>query len=230
MAATKNANAIPSVQARRRLPAVRHPHAHPGLHRARRQRRRGAVRVQRRLRVRSTSGSATASSSALSYTHSQFESNNDASLGEGGTDALAAAAAELLRLRGGVERVAFDVPHRFVVSYLWEIPGPKSGFLKHVLGGWQLARHHRVPVGPAVHDPDGRRLERRRHDRLRPAEHRRRLRSTWDDDHRTFTNNGCYTRAARHQQPAAGQQPRQRQRAAQRASGRASSGTPTSAC
>jgi outer membrane receptor protein involved in Fe transport len=31
----------------------------------------------------------------------------------------------------------FDVRHRFVASFLWEMPGPKTGFAKHVLGGWQ---------------------------------------------------------------------------------------------
>ncbi|HKY30855.1 MAG TPA: carboxypeptidase regulatory-like domain-containing protein [Pyrinomonadaceae bacterium] len=29
--------------------------------------------------------------------------------------------------------------HRFVVSYVWEIPGPRHGFLNHALGGWQIA-------------------------------------------------------------------------------------------
>lgn len=31
----------------------------------------------------------------------------------------------------------FDVRHRFVASFLWEIPGPKTGIAKHILGGWQ---------------------------------------------------------------------------------------------
>ena len=75
-----------------------------------------------------------------SYTLSQLMSNNDASLGEGGTT------------RGSSQRPQdyfdfaaewsvsqFDRPHRFVADYMWEIPGPKSGFLKYVLGGWQIA-------------------------------------------------------------------------------------------
>ncbi len=65
-----------------------------------------------------------------SYTFSQLNSNNDASLGEGGTT------------RGSSQRPQdyfdiasewtvsqFDRPHRFVANYIWELPGPKSGFL-----------------------------------------------------------------------------------------------------
>jgi len=31
----------------------------------------------------------------------------------------------------------FDVRHRFVASFLWEMPGPKTGVARHLLGGWQ---------------------------------------------------------------------------------------------
>ncbi|MEP7366848.1 MAG: carboxypeptidase regulatory-like domain-containing protein [Acidobacteriota bacterium] len=31
----------------------------------------------------------------------------------------------------------FDVRHRFVSSFLWEIPGPRSGISRWLLGGWQ---------------------------------------------------------------------------------------------
>jgi outer membrane receptor protein involved in Fe transport len=31
----------------------------------------------------------------------------------------------------------FDVRHRFVASFLWEIPGPRTGLARWVLGGWQ---------------------------------------------------------------------------------------------
>ncbi|MGH9672824.1 MAG: TonB-dependent receptor plug domain-containing protein, partial [Bryobacteraceae bacterium] len=31
----------------------------------------------------------------------------------------------------------FDIRHRMVTSFLWEMPGPKSGVAKWVLGGWQ---------------------------------------------------------------------------------------------
>lgn len=33
----------------------------------------------------------------------------------------------------------FDRTHRFVLSGLWELPGPKDGLAKSVLGGWQIA-------------------------------------------------------------------------------------------
>jgi hypothetical protein len=31
----------------------------------------------------------------------------------------------------------FDVRHRLVTSFLWEIPGPQSGVARWILGGWQ---------------------------------------------------------------------------------------------
>jgi hypothetical protein len=35
-------------------------------------------------------------------------------------------------------RSDFDVRHRFVTSFLWEIPSPKAGIARWVLGGWQI--------------------------------------------------------------------------------------------
>ena len=32
----------------------------------------------------------------------------------------------------------FDLPQQFVFNYIWELPGPKAGFLKQVVGGWQM--------------------------------------------------------------------------------------------
>ena len=51
-------------------------------------------------------------------------------------------------------------------------------------------RPHGVPVGLAVHDRHRRRLERRRQHRLRPAEPSAAAASTWDKEHKTFTNDG----------------------------------------
>jgi len=31
----------------------------------------------------------------------------------------------------------FDVRQRFVASFLWDLPGPKTGIAKWILGGWQ---------------------------------------------------------------------------------------------
>ncbi len=33
----------------------------------------------------------------------------------------------------------FNVPNRFVLNYLWELPSPKQGISKVVLGGWQTS-------------------------------------------------------------------------------------------
>jgi hypothetical protein len=33
----------------------------------------------------------------------------------------------------------FDRPQRLTIAYLWEVPGPRSGWLKYVLGEWQIA-------------------------------------------------------------------------------------------
>ncbi len=33
----------------------------------------------------------------------------------------------------------YDRRHRFIVAYVWQIPGPKSGILGHALGGWEIA-------------------------------------------------------------------------------------------
>jgi hypothetical protein len=35
-------------------------------------------------------------------------------------------------------RSDFDVRHRFVTSFLWELPSPKAGVARWVLGGWQI--------------------------------------------------------------------------------------------
>jgi hypothetical protein len=33
----------------------------------------------------------------------------------------------------------FDRPQRLTITYLWAVPGPRSGWLKYALSGWQLA-------------------------------------------------------------------------------------------
>jgi hypothetical protein len=33
----------------------------------------------------------------------------------------------------------FNVPHRFVLNYLWQLPSPKAGVLRAVFGGWQTS-------------------------------------------------------------------------------------------
>src|SRR5262245_26437720 len=33
----------------------------------------------------------------------------------------------------------FNVPHRFVLNYLWQLPSPKAGVLRTVFGGWETS-------------------------------------------------------------------------------------------
>ncbi|MBO0799615.1 MAG: hypothetical protein J2P31_12405, partial [Blastocatellia bacterium] len=33
----------------------------------------------------------------------------------------------------------FNVPHRFVLNYLWQLPAPKAGLLRTVFGGWETS-------------------------------------------------------------------------------------------
>jgi hypothetical protein len=33
----------------------------------------------------------------------------------------------------------FDRPQRLTIAFLWAVPGPRSGSLKYMLGGWQIA-------------------------------------------------------------------------------------------
>ena len=35
-------------------------------------------------------------------------------------------------------RSAFDLPHRLVFSYIWNLPGPTEGLIRHLAGGWQM--------------------------------------------------------------------------------------------
>lgn len=35
-------------------------------------------------------------------------------------------------------RSSFDQQHRVVITYLWEIPGPKQGWMRQALGGWSI--------------------------------------------------------------------------------------------
>ncbi len=33
----------------------------------------------------------------------------------------------------------FNIPHRFVLNYLWQVPAPKAGMARHILGGWETS-------------------------------------------------------------------------------------------
>ena len=54
----------------------------------------------------------------LSYTRSKFESNNDASLGESGTDGSSQRPQSMFDYEAEWSLSQFDVPNRFVANYL----------------------------------------------------------------------------------------------------------------
>jgi hypothetical protein len=82
-----------------------------------------------------------------SYTYSRWYSNNDASLAEAGTDGSSQRPQDYFDYAAEWSRSQFDRPHRFVVNYIYEIPGPKSGVWKQVLNGWQFSGVTQVQSG-----------------------------------------------------------------------------------
>jgi hypothetical protein len=42
---------------------------------------------------------------------------------------------------------AFDAPHRFVWSFVWDIPGPREGWLSQVAGFWSLSGIYQLQSG-----------------------------------------------------------------------------------
>jgi hypothetical protein len=188
VAATKNANAIPGVQARRVYPqfgarTLIPAYVGPGNNDVEAKSKYNGVYVS--VNKRLTHGL----QFGAHYTHSKFESNNDASLGEGGTGASSQRPQSMFNYDAEWSVSNFDRPHRFVVSYLWEVPGPKSGFLKYVLGGWQFSGITAFQSGSPFtiltgvdSNGDG-----------TTGSDRPNLGSgtlDWDKEHKTFTNNG----------------------------------------
>jgi hypothetical protein len=49
----------------------------------------------------------------------------------------------------------FNVPHRFVLNYLWQLPSPRQGISKAVLGGWQTSAIVTVQSGFPVNITSG---------------------------------------------------------------------------
>ena len=47
-------------------------------------------------------------------------------------------------------RVSFDRTHRFVLSETWDLPGPKTGVARPMLGGWSLASVINIQSGTAL--------------------------------------------------------------------------------
>lgn len=190
---TGNVNAIPSVQARRLFPQfgsrIRIPTdvGPNGVDtEARSTYNAGFITVNKRFSHGFQAGA--------SYTISQLMSNNDASLGEGGTT------------RGSSQRPQdyfdyaaewsisqFDRPHRFVANYIWELPGPKSGFLRQVLGGWQVSGVTQFQSGRPFTiltgvDSSGDGNTGSDRPNINPNGS-----FVWDEDRKGFVNNGYYT-------------------------------------
>jgi hypothetical protein len=76
----------------------------------------------------------------LSYTLSRFMSDNDESLGVGAiTGSSPQIPQDFNRIGDEWSLSVFDRTHRFAASYTVEIPGPKTGILGTLLGGWQFS-------------------------------------------------------------------------------------------
>jgi hypothetical protein len=127
-----------------------------------------------------------------SYTWSQYESNNDASLGEGGTDGSSQRPQNMFDYDAEWSVSQYDRPHRFTAAYLWEIPGPRTGVLGQILGGWQVSgvtsgqsgRPFTIVTGVDSNGDANTGSDRPNVDGSGSF--------TWDEDHRHFTNNGFY--------------------------------------
>lgn len=128
-----------------------------------------------------------------SYTFSKWMSNNDASLGEGGTESASQRPQDMFDYEAEWSRSVFDRPHRLSLSYIWEIPGPRRGLLGQVIGGWQLSgitsaqsgRPFTIVTGTDTNGDTNTGSDRPNVDPSGSF--------VWDADHRNFTNNGYYT-------------------------------------
>jgi outer membrane receptor protein involved in Fe transport len=193
VASTGNVNAIPGVQARRLFPSfgsrVRIPSdvGPNGVDtEARAHYDAGFVSVNKRLSHGIQFGA--------SYTLSRLMSNNDASLGEGGTTrGSSQRPQDYFDIAAEWSRSQFDRPHRFVMHYIWEVPGPKTGALKQLLGGWQISgvtqgqsgRPFTILTG-VDSNGDGNTGSDRPNVNANGT-------FVWDNDNKGFTNNGYYT-------------------------------------
>jgi Carboxypeptidase regulatory-like domain/TonB-dependent Receptor Plug Domain len=131
---------------------------------------------------------------AASYTYSSFYSNNDASLGEGGTDGSSQRPQSFFDIASEWSVSQFDRPHRFTSSYSWEIPGPKSSILGQVLGGWQWTGVTQIQSGRPFTIITG--VDSNGDGAATPGADRPNINPSgsivWDDAHASFVNNGYY--------------------------------------
>jgi len=191
VASTRNASAIPAVQARRLFPqfgtrTVVPAYVGPGNNDVEARSKYDAVffsagrRFTRGLQFQT------------SYTFSRWMSNNDTAFSDGGTDGSHQRPQSMFDYAAEWARSNFDRPHRFTASYIWEIPGPASSVLHPVLGGWQVSgvtskqsgRPFTIFTGV---DSSGDANTGSDRPNINPAGS-----FVWDDDHKNFTNNGHY--------------------------------------
>jgi carboxypeptidase family protein/TonB-dependent receptor-like protein len=192
VASTRNASAIPAVQARRLFP-----------------------QLGQRIRIPSDTGPDGVDTEAkgkydgvfvsvnkrlshglqfnANYTYSKNTSNNDASLGEGGTDGSSQRPQDYFDYDVEWSRGVFDRPHRLSVNYTYELPSPKGGVLMYVLGGWQMSGVTQYQSGRPFTiftgvDSNGDGNTGSDRPNINPSGT-----FTWDKDHKHFTNNGYYT-------------------------------------
>lgn len=129
----------------------------------------------------------------INYTFSRFESNNDASLGEAGTDGSSQRPQSMFDYDAEWSLSQFDVPHRVSLNYLWELPGPKTGVLGAIVGGWQLSgvtawqsgRPFTIVTGVDSNGDGNTGSDRPNRNGTCGV--------TWNSNHSSFTNTGCYS-------------------------------------
>lgn len=129
---------------------------------------------------------------SASYTFSRWTSNNDASLGEGSTESASQRPQDMFDYASEWSRSVFDRPHRLAVSYIWEVPGPRSGILGQVLGGWQLSGITSAQSGRPFTiltgvDSNGDANTGSDRPNIDPSGS-----FVWDEEHRNFVNDGYY--------------------------------------
>jgi hypothetical protein len=128
----------------------------------------------------------------VSYTLSRLMSNNDEALGVGGiVEAAPQVPQDFFDISSEWGLSVFDRTHRVAVNWIWEAPSPKSGLLKHVLGGWQIAGTFSGQSGQPFTVLTGQDTNGNGNGGDRPN-----VNSSgsfvWDDEHKGFTNNGYY--------------------------------------
>jgi Carboxypeptidase regulatory-like domain/TonB-dependent Receptor Plug Domain len=86
----------------------------------------------------------------LAYTYSKAIDNVNSEVFT--TTGGSSRASDPFNLRTDRSVSSFDIPHRIVWSSIWELPGPKSGWLGQTLGGWSLTGIYTLQSG-AVESP-----------------------------------------------------------------------------